>query len=65
MILPYYNLSNYIFASFTDYKGDIFEVISNLHVQGSKFAEKLTNLAENLKKKLNSKSAVQDCFPGI
>ena len=25
------------FESFTDYEDDIFEVISNLHVQGSKF----------------------------
>ena len=34
-------------ASFTGYEDDIFEVISNLHVQGSKFGENLTNLAEN------------------
>ncbi len=29
------------FASFTDYEDDIFEVISNLHVQGSKFGGKI------------------------
>ena len=29
------------FASFTAYEDDIFEVISNLHVQGSKFGGKL------------------------
>ena len=28
------------FASFTSYKEDIFEVISNLHVQGSKYGGK-------------------------
>ena len=28
------------FASFTDYEDDIFEVIFNLHVQGSKFGRK-------------------------
>ena len=27
------------FASFTGYEDDIFEVFSNLHVQGSKFGE--------------------------
>ena len=39
------------FASFTGYEDDLFEVIYNMHVQGSKFGENLTNLAENLKKK--------------
>ena len=29
------------FASFTDYEDDIFEVISNWHVQGSKFGGKI------------------------
>ena len=29
------------FASFTGYEGDIFEVISYLHVQGSKFGGKV------------------------
>ena len=38
------------FASFTDYEDDIFKVISNMHVQGSKFGGKITNLAENLSK---------------
>ena len=38
------------FAWFTNYEDDIFEVFSNLHVGGSKFKEKFTNLAENLKK---------------
>ena len=50
MIIPNYILSIYILSSFTVYGDDIFEVISNLHVQGSKFIEKLTNLAENLLK---------------
>ena len=44
MILPYYfNLVFTYFASFTDYEDDIFEVISNWHVQGSKFGDKITN----------------------
>ena len=38
------------FAPFTCYEDDIFEVIPNLHVQGSNLAENLTNLAENLLK---------------
>ena len=40
MILPGYLDSIYIFASFKGYEDDIFEVISNLHVQESKFGEK-------------------------
>ena len=32
------------FASVTDYEDDIFEVISNLHVQGSKFGEKFDKI---------------------
>ena len=36
------------FASFTDYEDDIFEFISNLHVQDFKFVRKIKNLAENL-----------------
>ena len=38
------------FASFTGYANYIFEVISNLNIQGSKIGGKLTNLAENLLK---------------
>ena len=33
------------FASFTDYEDDIFEVISNLHVQRSKFGGKITKFS--------------------
>ena len=36
------------FASFTGYEGDIFEVISKLHVQGSKSSRKFDRLAKNL-----------------
>ena len=42
----YYNticLAITYFASFTDYEDDIFEVISNRHVQGSKFGGKIYN----------------------
>ena len=52
MILPYYLLSIQYFASFTNYEEDIFEVIPNMHVQGSKFGGKITNSAENQKKKV-------------
>ena len=39
------------FASFTDYDYGIFEVISNWHVEGSKFSGKILEiLAENLSK---------------
>ena len=40
MILPYYLFSIYLFCIVIDYKNDNFEVISNLHVQGSKFGGK-------------------------
>ena len=42
------------FASFTDYEGDISEIISNLHIQGSKFGGKIYKFAEKSFKKLNS-----------
>ena len=42
-------------ALFTDYEDDIFEVISNLHVQGSKFGGKS-------KKKLNSTEFMELVF---
>ena len=39
------------FASFTGYKENIFEVISNLHVQRSKLARKFEKFGEKRKKK--------------
>ena len=38
-------------ASFTDYEDDIFKVISNLHVQGSKFGGKIYKFGGQSKKK--------------
>ena len=48
MILPCYYIVLTYFALLTGYENDMFEVISNLEVKGSKFGEILTNLAENL-----------------
>ena len=39
------------FASFTDYENEIFEVISNLHVQGSKFGGEINKFGKNSNKK--------------
>ena len=50
------------FASFTGYEDDIFEVISNLHVQGSKYGGKLYKLGENLFFKLNSAEFMELVF---
>ena len=43
-----------MFLSFTGYEYDIFEVISNLHVQGYKFVGKFNKFGGNPLKKLNS-----------
>ena len=37
-------------SSFTGYEGDIFDFISDLHIQKYNFAGKFTNLADNLEK---------------
>ena len=53
----YYNAIYIVFtyfASFTSYEEDIFEVISNLHVQGSKFDEKFDKFGGKPLRKLNS-----------
>ena len=49
------------FASFTGYEDGNFEVISNLHIQGSKFGKKL-NSAEFMKFVLDLKSALREGF---
>ena len=54
MILPCYLHSINIFASFTGYKDDILEVISNLHVQEYKFGRKIYKFGKKSFKKLNS-----------
>ena len=41
----YYHVS-YIVASFTGYEDDIFEVISDLHIQDSKFDRKIYKFGE-------------------
>ena len=46
MILPYYLFSIYIFCIIYDYENDIFEVISNLHVKGTKFGGKIYKFCE-------------------
>ena len=53
------------FASFTDYEDDIFQVISNWHVQRSKFGQKIKNLAANLKKKWTPQSLWSLFFPSL
>ena len=57
------------FTSFTDYDDDIFEVISNLQLQGSKLTEKFTNLEEKKKKVelhgVHGVSFFQVCQPDV
>ena len=50
------------FASFTDYEDDIFEGISNLHVQGPKFGGKIYKFCGKFKKKLNSTEFMEFVF---
>ena len=52
MILQCYLHSIYISASFTGYEDDIFKVISNLHVQGSKFGGEFEKFGGNFFKKI-------------
>ena len=51
-----------MFLSFTGYGYDIFEVIFNLHVQGSKFGGKFDNFSEKPFKKLNSTEFMEFVF---
>ena len=54
------------FASFTDYEDDIFEVISNWHVQGSKFGGKINKFGVKSKKKSwTSRISWISFFPGL
>ena len=50
------------FALFTDYEDDIFEVISNLHVQGSKFGGKINKFGGKSKKKVELHGVHGVCF---
>ena len=50
------------FAWFTGYENDIFEVISNLDVQGSKFGGKVNKFGGKSKKKLNSTEFMEFVF---
>ena len=47
-----------------DYENEIFEVISNLHVQGSKFGEKITKFGGKSIRKLNSTEFMELVFSG-
>ena len=62
MIIPCYLHSIYIFASFTGYGDDIFEVISNFHVQGSKFGGKFDKFGGKSLKRLNSAEFMEFIF---
>ena len=50
------------FELFTDYEDDIFEGISNLDVQGSKFGRKINKSGGKSKKKLNSTEFMEFVF---
>ena len=50
------------FESFTDHEDDIFEVISNFHIQGSKFGGKITKFGRNSFKKLHSTEFMEFVF---
>ena len=63
--LYYHNIDKVFtcFALFTDYKDDNFEVISNLHVQGSKIGRKIYKFGgKSKKKKLNSTEVMEFVF---
>ena len=66
MILPCYLHSKYIiftyFASFTGYEDDIFEVISSLHMKGSKFGGKFKKIVGKSLKKINSAEFMEFVF---
>ena len=62
MILPCYFIVFRYFASFTGYENDIFEVISNLHVQGFKFSGKFDKFGGKSFKKLNSAEFMEFVF---
>ena len=53
------------FASFTGYEDDIFEVISNLHVQESKFGGKFDKFGGKPLKKLNPAEIMELVFPSL
>ena len=62
----YYNVIYIIFtyfASFTGYEDDIYEVISNLHVQGSKFGGKFEKFGGKSFLKMNSVEFMEFVFP--
>ena len=50
------------FASFTDYEDNIFEVISHLRVQISKFGGQIKKCGGKKKKKLNSVKFIESVF---
>ena len=62
MILPYFLLVFTYFASFTNYKDDIFEVISNFPLQESKFGGTIYKFGGKSKNKLNSAEFMKFVF---
>ena len=50
------------FALFTDYEDDNFEIISNLHIQGSKFGEKINKFGGKSKNKIELLGVYGVCF---
>ena len=53
------------FASFTGYEDDIFEVISKLHLQGSKFGGKFEKFGNFFFFNLTSQSSWSLFFPSL
>ena len=68
LFLPYHTICLEItyFASFTDYKDDVFEVISNWHLYESKFDRKINKFGgKSLKKNWTPQSSWSSFFPGL
>ena len=62
MILQCYYIVFTYFASFTGYEDVIFEVISNLHVQGSKLGRKFVKFGGIKKEEKNSTEFMEFVF---
>ena len=62
MILTCYLYGIYYFASFTVYEDDIFEVISNFHIQEFKFDGKIYKFGGQSKKRLISAEFMEFIF---
>ena len=59
----WYYHTTYLVFTFTDYEDDIFEIISNLHVQGSKLGGKIIKFGgKSLKKNWTPRSSLSSFF---